>query len=522
MTETYDIIICGAGSGGGFFAGEVAPYASTLILDAGPHIGGDALPGVGSDERRRFSTQINLGTFVPDGVNSRNAGKAFFAYPIYQDQSNPTSAAIQREARVVGGGSFINVGAWLRPIRVDWEGFAEETGVEGWTREAFEPHFQHAETVLHVHRNKREHWNRVSVLYEQAARSLGIPTIETASNRYNCIFCGHRLNAGVPCKYDALMSTALTQIPKAIQHGAVLHDNASVKRVLIENRKAVGVVYERNGELIEARARNLVVVSAGAVGTPAILYDSGLADLNTNVGRYLRAHPGIAMDALLPGGAWGTDRGYQWNFHHFVTDDKGNHIDVVVHPSAGFPAATPWVAAQVGFFGKPYKDLMRRYPQRAGAFLFQLKPSIHGRVVGGVAKPVLLYPTATPAGTLEPKLLDDLVWAVRQVHTVFRKLGAVQTFPNPNQPASLLHRELTTLVTTAGALHPQGTCRAAANRDRGVVDTNCMSFDVENLMCCDASVIPHHISSNPNAMIMAVASRAAAFVNSQILDRRQD
>ena len=44
-----------------------------------------------------------------------------------------------------------------------------------------------------------------------------------------------------------------------------------------------------------------------------------------------------------------------------------------------------------------------------------------------------------------------------------------------------------------------------------------MSFDVQNLMCCDASVIPNALSSNPNAMIIAVASRAADFVNTQIL-----
>jgi choline dehydrogenase-like flavoprotein len=36
-------------------------------------------------------------------------------------------------------------------------------------------------------------------------------------------------------------------------------------------------------------------------------------------------------------------------------------------------------------------------------------------------------------------------------------------------------------------------------------------------MCCDASVIPNHISSNPNATIMAIASRASDFVNRQIL-----
>jgi choline dehydrogenase-like flavoprotein len=38
MADTYDVIICGAGSGGGFLAGEIAANGSVLILEAGPHI----------------------------------------------------------------------------------------------------------------------------------------------------------------------------------------------------------------------------------------------------------------------------------------------------------------------------------------------------------------------------------------------------------------------------------------------------------------------------------------------------
>jgi len=520
MAETYDVIICGAGSGGGFLAGEIAPYASVLILDAGPYVDGTPKPGIGSPERRKFSTQINLGQYIPDGVYAINRGSTFFAYPIFMDESNPASSAVQREARVVGGGSLINVGAWVRPRLVDWDGFVEETGIQGWTKEAFEPHFLKAEKILHVHRDNRKNWNKASVIYEQTAASMGIPGFETASNRYHCIFCGHRLNAGMPCKYDALMSTAVTQIPKAIQHGAIMADNATVVKVEISsNRTATGVTYTRNGETVTANARKLVVVSSGAMGTPLILFNSDVHRLNKNVGQYLRAHPGIAMDALVPGQDWNSDRGYQWNCNHFVMDKNGQPMDVLVHASASFPAATPWTTAQVGFFGKPYKDLMRQFQQRVGAFLFQLKPKIHGRVVGSVEQPLVFYPVAGTDGLLEPKILTDLLAAVRQVADVFKRMGSITTFPNPDEPEDILKTQLTQLITFANALHPQGTCRSGGNPKNSVVDTNLMSWDVKNLMCCDASVIPNHISSNPNAMIMATASRASEFVIQQILGR---
>jgi len=513
----YDVIICGAGSGGGFLAGEIAPHASVLLLDAGPHIGGAAQPGVGSDERRRFSTQINLGHYLPDSLES-NRGRAFFAYPMYMTVANPIQATVQREARVVGGGSFINVGAWLRPRLVDWDGFVEATEVDGWTKELFEPHFQKAEQIFHVHRDPREVWNKASVLYESIALGMGIPVFENASNRFHCIYCGHRLDAGMPCKYDALMSTTVTQIPKAIEHGAVLHDNATVQRIDIENHRATGVTYVRNGEAITARANKLVVASAGAIGTPALLSSSGVNHVNDNVGRHLRAHPGIPMDVLLPGDDWNTDRGYQWNCFHFLMGN-GEPQDTLIFASAGFPAVTPWVASAVGTYGRSYKDLMRKFPQRAGAFLFNLKPNVKGRVVGGIEGPVIQYYAADSSGLLEPKMLGELAAGARQVWDIYRQMGAIAAFPNPNDPASVFHQSLTLFVVTSGALHPQSTCRAGRSRETSVVDTNCMSHDIENLMCCDASVIPDHISSNPNALIMAIASRASDFVITEILGK---
>ncbi len=518
MADTYDVIICGAGSGGGFMAGEIAANGSVLILDAGPYFPEAPNPGVGVPSRRALSTQMNLGTWLPKSKET-NHGDIFFTYPMYMDRSNPFASTAQREARLVGGGSAINVGAWLRPRLVDFDGFIEETGVSGWTKKDFEPHFRRAERILNVHRDDRRFWNKASVLYEQAAIHMGIPVFETASNRKNCIFCGHRLNAGMPCKYDSLMSTALTQIPRAIKAGATLIDNATVLQVQITNKTATGVTYTRNGETFTANARKLVVVSAGAIGTPLILRDSGLFDMNANVGQYLRAHPGVPIDVLLPGDDWGMDRGYQWNVHHHVMDEKGFPLDAVVHASAGFPSTTSWVAAtfKIGLFGKPYKDIMRQFRSRVGAFIFAMKPAIYGRITGTRANPVITYPIATNLGLLEDKTSSDLIAGIKQVGAIYKKLGAYASFPNGDDPEPVLKQQIGLFVTTSGALHPQGTCRAGANPGNSAVDTWGMSWDVKNLMCCDASVIPNHISSNPNSMIMALASRQSDYVNSQIL-----
>lgn len=499
-------------------AGQIAPYGSVLILDAGPYFSDPPNPGTGVLSRRKLSTQINLGTWIPSSKAS-TTGSVFYSYPMYMDQSNPFTFTAQHEAKLVGGGSAINVGAWLRPRLVDWDGFASETGVTGWTKAAFEPHYQRAERILNVHRDDRAFWNKASVLYEQAAISMGIPVFETASNRKNCIFCGHRLNAGMPCKYDSLMSTAITQIPAAISAGAVLMDNATVTQINVTNNTATGVTYTRNGQTFTANANKLVVLAAGAMGSPLLMRDQGLHEVNPNVGNWLRAHPGIPLDVLLPGTDWNQDRGYQWNCFHHVMDSNGDATDAVVHASAGFMATTMWVASafQIGLFGGPYKDVMREWGHRAGAFIFEMKPNITGRVTGTRANPVITYPVAGPTGFLEDKTMNDLLLGVQQVSEIYQQLGAYSAFPNPNTPLPVLKQQISLFVTTSGALHPQGTMRAGSSPANSVVDSNCMSWDIKNLMINDASVIPNALSSNPNATIMAVSSRNSDFVNKNIL-----
>jgi choline dehydrogenase-like flavoprotein len=113
--------------------------------------------------------------------------------------------------------------------------------------------------------------------------------------------------------------------------------------------------------------------------------------------------------------------------------------------------------------------------------------------------------------------MGDLLAAITQVAEIYKSFGAFSAFPNPNTPLDVLKQQLTLFVTTSGALHPQGTCRAGTSQSNSVVDSNLMSWDIKNLMCCDASVIPNALSSNPNAMIMAVASRASDYVNHEIL-----
>ncbi len=65
------------------------------------------------------------------------------------------------------------------------------------------------------------------------------------------------------------------------------------------------------------------------------------------------------------------------------------------------------------------------------------------------------------------------------------------------------------VITITRNAHLVGGARMAATEQEGVVDSDCFTFAVPNLMITDGSVLPTQGSANPALTIMAVAARAA-------------
>src|SRR5690606_552674 len=55
-----------------------------------------------------------------------------------------------------------------------------------------------------------------------------------------------------------------------------LETDVLVERVIVEDGRAVGVVYRQGGQAIEARARGEIVLSSGSIGSVQILQRSGI------------------------------------------------------------------------------------------------------------------------------------------------------------------------------------------------------------------------------------------------------
>ena len=76
------------------------------------------------------------------------------------------------------------------------------------------------------------------------------------------------------CPYGAKWD-ARQFVDKALENGAKLIPFAKVEKVIIENKKAVGVEYKHNKESYRAYAPK-IIVAAGGIGSPLILRQSGM------------------------------------------------------------------------------------------------------------------------------------------------------------------------------------------------------------------------------------------------------
>ena len=260
----WDVVVVGAGTSG-------CPLAARLA-DAGRRV---LLLEAGADHARPEDFPAEL----RDAATMRAAEPGHPANWTFTGSLTDGLVAPVPRGRVVGGSSALNAGSFLRGRRADFDGWAA-AGNDLWSYERVLPALRRLEAdrdfgaaaghgadgPVPVSRVFADH--PLADAFAAAAAKLGFPD-EPDKNGDGAPGYGP-----VPMNVadGVRVNTAMAYLsPRRGQAGLAVRGGVRVRRVLVENGRAVGV--ETGDGVVRAGE---VVLSAGAIGSPHLLLLSGI------------------------------------------------------------------------------------------------------------------------------------------------------------------------------------------------------------------------------------------------------
>lgn len=511
MNNHFDIIIIGSGAGGGTLLHRLASSRKKiLILERGDYV---------KRERDNWSTKaVNLeGRYNTKEVWRDKNGRELHPHTNYY----------------VGGNTKFYGAALFRLRKEDFGVIRHHGGISpAWpiSYDELEPYYTQAENLYHVHGTRGEdptepfasapfphpavsHEPRIQHLHDDLAAMglkpfhvpLGVMLNENNPRKSPCIRCA--TCDGHPCLVNAKSDAQVCAVDPALEHSNVtLLTNSLVKRLETSSsgREISKVHVERNGQM-EAYSANVVVLSAGAINSAALLlrsksdkHPNGLANGSDVVGRHYMGHINSVLMAIskCPNPTvfqktLGINDFYfgskEWEF-------PMGHISFVGKLDAdtlraGAPAIAPgWtlelMAKHSLDFWLTSEDLPdpnnRVSIDSDGNIVLSYVPNNEEGHKRLIAKLKELLKTSTKCGIHGHECHEGLL---------ARSLYAGQRIP------------------LAGVAHQNGTIRFGDDPKTSALDRNCRAHEVNNLYVVDASFFPSSGAVNPALTIMANALR---------------
>ncbi len=445
------------------------------------------------------------------------------AYPsLYQESAGRKTAdkAITiLQGRCVGGSTTVNWTSSFRTPSATLAWWRQQFDLPDLTDDALFPWFLQAEQRLSI-----GPWlvppNQNNELLRTGALRLGIAAAAIQRNVKGCWNLG---SCGMGCPTNAKQSMLVTTLPVALDRGARLLVETRVQSLELAAGKVVGLRatgVQRDGTPapgteVRIQARH-VVVSGGAINSPALLLRSKLPDPHNRLGARTFLHPVVISSAVFDHAVEGWNGAPQTLYSdHFLEVDP---IDGPIGYKLEAPPVHPVIfsSTSTGFGAELATDL--REMHRTHALLALLRDGFHPQSAGGQVKlrsdgsPLLDYPLTdfVMDGARRAFLsMAELQFAagaqrVRLAH------DSAEPYANWAQAKLAIARlPMKPLLTRVASAHVMGGCGMAGQESKGVVRPDGRHWQVENLSVHDGSIFPTSIGANPQLSIYGLVNKLA-------------
>ena len=516
MTETgWDVIVVGAGSAGAAFAVRSAEKGKrVLLLEAGP------------DYR---SAQMHQAWRSPNPIRALldpTATENLVWTGLDAARTEKQAPAPYWRGRGVGGSSSINGQIAIRPPMADFDDWVS-WGCVGWGPDDVLPYFakleddeEYGDEAYHgrggptpIYRMPQENWGSVDTALCRAALSAGHAWAADVNAPHAMGVSPYPINSRSGRRVsvnDAYLEAARESSTLTIRGDAL------VDQVIFSGDRAIGVRIIVDGTVVTEHADE-VVLSAGAVHSPAILMRSGIGPSghlrslgievrqDLPVGRGLQDHPMavVSIPLIDEAGIQSPDDRHT-NVCVRYTSEPGAPIGDMMFVSQNqnvVAMANPDMRALAGAFGVWVNQAFSRGVLTLTSADPADQPQIHSRMLSDERD---LSRLRDGIRDLVELARDPAVAAITHGPLEAENRALFSVLDSDSELDDYL------LATVSDVQHATSTCRMGATGSADtVVDPSCRVLGADGLRVVDASIFPSVPRANTNLTAIMVGELMA-------------